>query len=77
MDAEKNLYLAWNPKFDSVDAEGHVSDNDVIWVNPTSSTTTSSTSKSEMLNFGGIKNNRMLIDKVLTDEEVMRAKSRK
>ena len=77
MDAEKNLYLAWNPKFDSVDAEGHVSDNDVIWINPTSSTTTSSTSKSEMLNFDYSKFSRMPIDKVLTSEEVIRAKSRK
>ncbi|AEM22021.1 hypothetical protein Bint_1402 [Brachyspira intermedia PWS/A] len=35
LDAEKNLYLVWNPKFDSVDAEGHVSENDVIWINAT------------------------------------------
>ena len=77
LDESKNLYLVWNPKFDSVDAEGHVSDNDVIWINPTSSTTTSSTSKSEMLNFDYSKFSRMPIDKVLTSEEVIRAKSRK
>ena len=77
LDAANNIYLAWNPNFDSIDADGYVTDKDIIWIDARNISTTTTTSKSEMFNFGGIKNNRMLIDKVLTDEEVMRAKSRK
>ena len=78
LDAENNLYLVWNPKFDSVDVEGKINANDVIWLNPTKiSPTTPSSSKSEMLNFDFSKFSRMSIDKVLTVEEVIRAKSRK
>ncbi len=76
LDAEKNIYLAWNPNFDSVDVEGKI--NDIIWIKAEKvSTTTPSSSKSEMLNFDSSKFSRMPIDKVLTDEEVVRAKSRK
>ena len=77
LDAANNIYLAWNGNFDSVDVEGKINANDVIWIAPIKISTTPSTSKSEMLNFDYSKFSRMLIDKVLTDEEVMRAKSRK
>ncbi|WP_297247427.1 hypothetical protein [uncultured Brachyspira sp.] len=77
LDAENNLYLVWNPKFDSVDVEGKINANDVIWIAPIKISTTPSTSKSEMLNFDYSKFSRMPIDKVLTVEEVIRAKSRK
>ncbi|WP_300742554.1 hypothetical protein [uncultured Brachyspira sp.] len=77
LDAENNLYLVWNPKFDSVDVEGKINANDVIWIAPIKISTTPSTSKSEMLNFDYSKFSRMPIDKVLTPEEVIRAKSRK
>ena len=52
-DESKNLYLVWNPKFDSVDVEGKINANDVIWIKPTKISPTPSSSKSEMLNFGG------------------------
>lgn len=77
LDAENNLYLVWNPKFDSVDVEGKINANDVIWIAPIKISTTPSTSKSKMLNFDYSKFSRMPIDKVLTPEEVIRAKSRK
>ncbi|MEI0798901.1 hypothetical protein R4Q14_11335 [Brachyspira intermedia] len=76
LDESKNIYLAWNPKFDSVDVEGKINANDVIWINPIKISPTA-TSKSEMLNFDYSKFSRMPIDKVLTPEEVIRAKSRK
>ena len=77
LDAANNIYLAWNGNFDSVDVEGKINANDVIWIAPIKISTTPSTSKSEMLNFDYSKFSRMPIDKVLTPEEVIRAKSRK
>ncbi|AEM22024.1 hypothetical protein Bint_1405 [Brachyspira intermedia PWS/A] len=77
LDAANNIYLAWNGNFDSVDVEGKINANDVIWIAPIKISTTPSSSKSEMLNFDYSKFSRMPIDKVLTPEEVIEAKSRK
>ncbi len=35
LDELNNIYLAWNPKFDSIDVDGHIAQNDVIWINAT------------------------------------------
>ncbi|AEM22020.1 hypothetical protein Bint_1401 [Brachyspira intermedia PWS/A] len=35
LDAEKNIYLAWNPNFDSVDVEGTIDPSAVMWINAT------------------------------------------
>ena len=54
LDESKNLYLVWNPKFDSVDVEGKIDPTAVIWINATKISPTT-TSKSEMLNFDSSK----------------------
>ena len=35
LDAADNIHLAWNPNFDSVDVDGKIDPNAVIWIQPT------------------------------------------
>ncbi|MEI0557331.1 hypothetical protein [Brachyspira intermedia] len=35
LDESKNLYLVWNPNFDSVDVDGKIDPSSVIWINAT------------------------------------------
>ncbi|ASJ20275.1 hypothetical protein [Brachyspira hampsonii] len=77
LDSQNNIYLAWNGNFNSVSSLGEVNPNDVIWINAINiSSSASSLSKSEMFSFDYFKYNKIYIDKVLTPEEVMKAKSK-
>ncbi|WP_258222293.1 hypothetical protein [Brachyspira hampsonii] len=78
LDSQNNIYLAWNGNFNSVSSSGVVNPNDVICINARNlSSSASSLSKSKMFDFDYFEYNKIYIDKVLTPEEVMKAKSKK